>query len=272
MKSALLFSFLFTSLASAAPQIRTYHLPLPAELYRADIHVLQNSETPRAVLVLCPGQNGDGKDMISAEWLIFARTNRLGVAAISFASSKEDLMNGRGYFYPARGAGQLLSDTLKEVFGGDLPILFFGFSGGAQFAARFTDWKPERVLTWCAYTPVRCDKPTEASINPPGIVACGEDDAGYGAALGYFSQGRALGKPWSWISLAKTGHEQSLPLNEFARAYFSAILQGHASAPEWWDVDLKKRLSPEEAKANPTLACWLPSRQVAGSWLTLHQP
>ena len=51
------------------------------------------------------------------------------------------------------------------------------------------DWKPERVLAWCAYSASWWDEPQVAARNfPPGIVACGEEDASnYGTSTTLFA-------------------------------------------------------------------------------------
>jgi pimeloyl-ACP methyl ester carboxylesterase len=271
MKSLLAMAVALSIPAVTAEEARQFHLPLPRELTRADLYVLPVQD-PQAVLVLSPGMNGNGKSLITPAWTDFARRHQLALAALSFASSDEDLQNGRGYYYPARGAGQSLLDGLRKIYGHDLPILLYGMSGGAHFTARFVEWKPERVTSWCAYTAGWWDKPKVAMSNPPGIIACGDEDVRYGASLGYFLQGRALGKPWTWVSLAKTGHQSSELLDKFVRRYFAAVLEYRKKSEEWRDVDLKSLVGRQDLKSHPTLACWLPNESVATDWLKIHQP
>jgi len=266
---ALLLALTVTT-ACAAEQV--IHLSPPPGLTRADIYVTPTVARPRAVLVLCPGMNGNGRPLLTAEWIAFSRENQLGLAALSFASREEDLGEGKGYYYPVQGSGQCLVNAIRKAFGRDLPLLLYGISGGAHFTSRFVEWKPSQVVAWCAYTAGWWDQPKLSRYNPPGIVACGDEDARYGATLGYFLQGRALGKHWTWVSLAKTDHQSSPALDEFVRGYFAAILRHETATAQWLDVDLKTPITRKEIEAHPTLACWLPNQSTVQSWIKLHQP
>ena len=109
----------------------------------------------------------------------FARRNNLGVIALNYSSSAEDLLeNRKGYFYPEQGSGQALLDEIKRLYGKDLPIIIYGFSGGAQFVSRFVDWCPDRIIAWCAYSAQFWDYPKSGSkvTQARGIVACGDQD------------------------------------------------------------------------------------------------
>lgn len=256
----------------AAVHIREIHLAPPPELTRADIYVAETVSNPNAVLVLCPGMNGNGRSLLSGEWTTFARHNSLGLAALSFASSDEDLGNGRGYYYAARGSGRALLDCVSQAYGKKLPLLLYGMSGGAHFISEFEEWKPECVISWCAYTAGWWDIPRWAPFNPPGIVACGDEDPRYGASLEYFLQGRSVGKQWTWVSIARMGHQWSSALDEFVKTYFAAVLQHCKTGGEWRDVDLKTPISRADIETHPTLACWLPDSETVRAWTKIHQP
>ena len=89
--------------------------------------------------MLAPGMNTDGALFLKeAPWMDFAKRNNLGVIALNY--SEEDLyQNRKGYYRPEQGSGQALLDEIKRVYGKDLPIVLYGFSGGAQFVSRFVD-------------------------------------------------------------------------------------------------------------------------------------
>lgn len=257
---------------SAHAEIVEVRLTLPPHLDRADLYVLKPRTEFRAILVLCPGLNGNGKALVeSAKWQEFAEQNDLAICGLSFSSSLEDIEERIGYLHPGNGAGEAFVAGLRKAFGRDYPLLLFGFSGGAQFTARFAEWKPTTVLAWCAYAAGSWDKPSELKNTPPGIVACGENDPRYGAALGYFLQGRAVGRHWAWVSLADTGHQMNAKLDDFVRAFFRQAIHP-LSHPEWRDVDLKTVLTDDEVSKQPTLACWLPSHEIAQAWQKIHQP
>jgi hypothetical protein len=87
-----------------------------------------------------------------------------------------------------------------------------------------------------------------------------------------FLQGRASLKPWTWVSLAHTGHAWSTPLEDFVRSYFAAVLAHPQNKGLWMDVDTKVPVSARELDQHPTLAAWLPDENVACAWKALHQP
>lgn len=243
---------------------------------RRDVYVSKLVEHPKAVLVLCPGQNMNGRDLLEQEeWKQFARENKVALAAISFASDERAIQAGSGYFDAGKGSGERLLKSVRKTCGEDLPLLLYGFSGGAHFVNSFVNWKPGSVLAFCAYSAGWWEPPALNRKVPHGIVACGADDAErYSASQRFFSQGRAGGKAWTWLSLGNTGHQPSKPLDEFVRVYFATLLEqmNKSVAGEWRDIDTKASLTPAEAGRQPTLASWLPNAKIAEAWGLLHQP
>jgi len=257
----------------AATAIEKISLPLIPDMQRADLYVLKLTAHPAAILVLSPGYNGNGRDWITkAVWQNFARDHDLDLVGVSFASEGEVLREGRGYYYPSQGSGQLLLNGIHGKFDADVPLLLYGFSGGAHFTSGFAEWKPERVLGWCAYSADWWIKPTFNSSCPPGLVACGVEDERYGASLLYFKEGRALGKPWLWLSAPLTGHRIYQPAEDFVRDYFAAILAKTPPSGQWVDVDLKTIANRKVVTEQPSLTGWLPDANLLAEWQTVHQP
>jgi hypothetical protein len=257
---------------SQAEDIEKISLPLVPDLQRADIYILKLTPHPAAILVLSPGFNGNGEEWIrDAHWQSFAREHNLGLVGLSFASDGEKLQKGQGYYYPGQGSGQLLLDGISQAFDPDLPLLLYGFSGGAHFTSGFSLWKPERVLGWCAYSAEWWEDPRRTQSSPPGLVICGDEDERYGACLTYFKQGRALGKPWLWVSVSKDGHSIVPAIEDFIRDYFAAILT-RGDTGEWVDIDLKKSAPLETLNDQPTLVGWLPSAGLFSEWDSVHHP
>lgn len=249
--------------------IRKISLPLIPDLQRADIYVLKMMEYPSAALVLCPGCNSNGKEWVeSPEWKKFAQSQNLALVGLSFASEVDLLNRGKGYYYARQGSGQLLLDGLSQVFPENMPLIFYGVSGGAHFTARFVEWKPDHVISWCAYSAGWWDKPVALKNHPPGLIVCGEDDPRLGASLIYFKQGRVLGEPWLWVCVPKIGHSISPPAEDFVRSYFSSVLNGdRKSGPgAWVDIDLKTEIEKMAADAQPSLSGWLPDAALFAEW------
>lgn len=274
------FAFLFFLLSVVFPlkaqEVEKIVLPPAKDMTRADLYVWSPVRRPEAVLVLTPGTNGNGEGMIrQREWQDFAREHKLALIGVSFASPDAILHENRGYYYAALGSGELLLKGVRKAFGRELPIILFGFSAGAHFSSRFVEWKPERVITWCAYSAGWWDEPAEAKLTPPGIVACGEEDGRLGASLVYFKQGRALGRPWLWVELPKTGHSCPPAMTSFARDYFAAILKGRGRLDpkkdgQWVDVDRRERIS--DGSEHPTVMAWLPDTKLYDEWRNLNTP
>jgi pimeloyl-ACP methyl ester carboxylesterase len=275
MKLSLLLVMALLSSACANP-VEEFHLAPAPNMERADLYYLPSSSTLKAVLVLCPGVNRSGEELVSSPvWQKFARSNNLGLVGLSFSSPLNHIKDGLGYYYASKGSGDQLLEGIRNIYGGDPPLLLYGFSGGAQFTSRFEEYAPDHVLTWCAYSAEWWDIPLHKAQNPPGLVACGESDAvRYGASITYFKQGRAVGKPWVWISLPRTDHENSPLLDDFVRKYFSACLNGgsNLSRGVWVDVDTKLIVSEQEAQNHPSLSAWLPTQQLYDDWKTIHEP
>jgi hypothetical protein len=260
-------------IASEIP-IEKINLEPTEEISRADFYIAKPSANPVAVLVLCPGFNGNGRSLVlQPAWVAFAKEHRLGMIGLSLATEGEKVRQGEGYYYPKRGSGEMVLKVVKNNFGRELPLLLYGFSGGAHFASGFAEWRPECVLGWCAYSAAWWDGPKAASTMPPGIVACGEHDAArYGASLHYFHLGRSLGKPWVWVSLKDVGHDPSPLLDTFARSFFGALLTHKKEAGNWYDVATFLPVERQMVNEFPSLAAWLPDPTLVDAWRKVHNP
>jgi hypothetical protein len=196
MKTLVSIIFLLT-FSVFATGIENIHLVPSPNIVRTDLYYMTPIANPQAVLVLAPGVNGSGESLVrSPAWQQFASEQHLGLVGLSFSSPEKALHDGTGYYYCSKGSGDKLLEGIRKIYGKDLPLLLYGFSGGAHFTSRFEEWAPSRIIAWCADSAGWWDEPKLSAITPPGIVACGENDPRYGATLSYFKQGRAAGKPW----------------------------------------------------------------------------
>jgi len=279
LRLALFLHFSFSSFAFAADDIATLYLEPGPNMTRAELQYVKTVSNPRAVLVLCPGVNGSGEGLIRENaWREFARQNKLGLVGLSFAAPEPAIHDGTGYYYASKGSGDKLLEGIEKIYHRKLPILLYGFSGGAHFTSRFEEWMPQRVIAWCADSAAWWDIPVRSESEPPGIVACGDKDERYGASLTYFKQGRAAGKPWLWVSLANLDHATSPKLEEFVRSYFATVLNAGAenqqtgATPQIVDIDRKTVVAASEAQAIPSITGWLPSDKLFHDWCAIHEP
>ena len=234
-----------------------------------------------AVLVLAPGMNTDGAFFLKeAPWMEFAKRNNLGVIALNYSSSEEDLyQNRKGYYWPEQGSGQALLDEIKRVYGKDLPIILYGFSGGAQFVSRFVDWCPDRIIAWCAYSAQFWDYPKSGSkvTQARGIVACGDQDGmRWQPSFAFYYQGRKNNRPWIWVNISNTGHNRSAKFERFVRQFFDeelAIWRGDKKPGE----DVYSDISNSDNELlllsdQPELQCPFRSNELLESWKKIQAP
>lgn len=253
-------------------------------LHADDKFSFSNSEVTnneQAVLVLAPGMNMDGAFFLKeAPWVEFAKKNNLGVIALNYYSDEEDLYeNRRGYYWPEQGSGAALLDEIKRIYGKDLPIVIYGFSGGAQFASRFIDWAPDRVIAWCAYSAQFWDYPKEGTktTKARGIVACGDQDGmRWQPSFSFYYQGRKNNRPWIWVNISNTGHNRSAKFEKFVRQFFDeelAIWRGDKKAQE----DILSDISNSDNELlliseQPELQCPFRTEEILQAWKKIQAP
>lgn len=245
-------------------------MPTARHMQRADVWYVDPPAKPRAILVLCPGANGNGLSLIrQVAWRDFADRHNLALAGIHFESPIDLLSQCQGYYQASQGSGDLLLQAIQSICGERVPILFFGFSGGAHYITRFITWNPGQVLAWGAAGAGVLEQPSGGNL-PPGIMACGADDTRLGGALTFFKQGRAQGNPWIWVEMPKVGHSFTPEFEEFVRAYFTVQLNDPTTSGLWVDIDRLTELTADEAQRHPALSGWIPDRSIIELWLKCH--
>ena len=183
--------------------VRFIHLPLLCLIFSAALACKSEggiSETKfdtfapdgevDGVLVLVPGYNGSGKQMLDARWEAFAEKNRLVLLAPTFIAEGMENNEGRGYYYPEQGSGKVMERAIAEAgkrYGVRTEkVLMFGVSAGAHFTHRFAIWNPERVAAFVAYSAGWWSLPAGRIKNVPALIMCGEEDPRYEASYAFF--------------------------------------------------------------------------------------
>ncbi len=251
----------------ASPKMTHFELPPDAEITTQCIDCMVFGK-PRAVMVVVPGVNCDGRTFLRERcWSEYAEKNALALVGVTFKSPIDVLKSKRGYYDVTRGSGAALLKLLKLANVGELPILLFGFSGGAHFVSNFAEAYPRRVLSWCAQSAAWWDKVKALDVSRPcGIVACGGEDVRLGASLSYFKDGRAVGRRWTWIEIPKAGHARDNRFERFVQTYFSAILTDKDNLrPVWADLGNGDIIKGESVCAEANRS-WMPSRSVYALW------
>lgn len=268
--------FFFINQVWADGKIEKISLPPARGMIRADIYYfhLHNPKDLKAILILVPGLNGNGEHLLnSVHWRDFAQKYKLGLVGVSFASSLKDINENRGYYHPSKGSGNLLLAGLRKIGKGydKLPLLMYGFSGGAHFTSRFVEWYPQKIKAWVAYSAGWWDSPRIQAFNPPGIVACGSKDYRLKASRDYFWMGRELKKPWLWMELKNVEHTTVASFDNFIRKYFAAILEGKTKngAGCWVDIYNLKIVDIKYVNMYPCATGWLPAEYLYFEWKRL---
>ncbi len=235
-----------------------------------------------AVLVLAPGLNDDGSYFLKEEpWLEFAKRNKLGIIAINYKSDEDDIYGEekKGYYWPDQGSGQALLDEIKRVYGKDFKIVIYGFSAGAQFAGRFIEWTPDRIIAWCAYSAQFWDYSyMGGKTKARGIVACGDAD-GYRwqPSFAFFYKGRQDGRPWIWVSNSNTGHNRSAKLENFIREFFDfelLIYRNEIHEPHVdiiADISTKDEIPDLTLTEQPALTNVFRTKKLYETWKKIHE-
>lgn len=233
------------------------------------------------VLVLVPGYNGKGEQMLDGRWKGFAEKNALVLLAPTFLAEGDENNRGKGYYYPDQGSGEVMEKALKEVrkrTGADTDqVLFFGFSAGAHFAHRFALWKPQRVRAFVAYSAGWWSEPNMKLKAVPALILCGEADDRYAATLEFFKKGQRLGCPWVWRSYKDTGHVLTPAVRDMAEAFLEYLARGtmndrQVGMPvprDRWFGDMQSFKSvrwPERETIPEEFRIELPSKSVADVW------
>jgi hypothetical protein len=220
----------------------------------------------KAILVLCPGDNGDGSEWMKEKgWFDFAREQGWLLMGIHFTSDHELLQKDSGYYEAEGVSGRYLQESIRRAKAEGVPLFLYGLSGGAHYVSRFVNAFPKQVTGFCVYSAGWWVEPRSGL--PPGIVACGEHDGfRYGASLHYFTQGRKQNNRWSWVSLPKTKHERNLGLESLVRQFFKDLLEKSKWTPQWHDILTKKNQTLPDLSSS-----WSPSLDYSRQWLLLQE-
>lgn len=244
------------------------HVEAPATpaISRAAFDVLLPARA-KGVLVLVPGANGDGCGFLGeTNWTCFAEKRGWAVVAATFASPERLLKRNAGYYDVAAGSGDLLLSALEDTGLDALPLYLFGFSGGARFVAGFALAHPSRVAGWAAQSPSDAVA-ARGGGNPPGIVACGAEDARLGACLSWFKDLRRFGKWVTWVEVPGVAHARSPELERFVRIWFAEESARRRGRDRGVWVDLGDGLPIDGiSPCSEANRCWLPSRTVYSAW------
>jgi hypothetical protein len=252
----------------------------------------------RAVVVLVPGSNDDGRSMVEdSVWQVFATRHSLALMGCRFTDKTHDQSFIEHYADASHGSGQALLDVLV-AFGGrsqhpelaSAPFLLWGWSAGGEFNYEFVAWKPERVVAFIVnkggiyYTALA----PQSARNVPGILFIGGKDieSRTNTIVGLFAVNRRAGALWALAEEPGVAHGIGRSRG-MAAIFFEDVLTlrlgGPSSNPNdpsalrsvlektgfVGDLKAKTFQAVSDAVAPNYSKAWLPTMRVARAWQAL---
>lgn len=243
----------------------------------------------RAVAVLVPGSNGDGRGEVNdAVWQAFATKQRVALVGCQITDKPHDQGFIEDYVNVSKGTGAAFLEGLaalatmsKHPEVATAPLLMWGMSAGGQFNYEFTAWKPERVaafvvnkggIYYSALVP-------RATRDVPGILYIGGKDLAFrtNTITGLFAVNRRGGALWSLAEEPGAAHVVGKS-KEMTIAFFEDVLPmrlGDPGAPlkaidpkSGFIGDLTAKTFVPAAEAGPlnVPTNWFPTARVAKAW------
>lgn len=241
----------------------------------------------RAVLVLVPGSNGDGRPMAEdAFWQAFAAKHQLAIVACRFTDKPHEQAFLEDYVAVANGSGQALLDAVSALAKksnhpeiATAPFLMWGMSAGGQVNYEFAAWKPERVIAfvvnkggvyYSALVP-------RAARSVPALLFVGDKDLEFrvNTIQGLFAVNRRAGALWAYVVEPDTAHAVARS-RDLGAMFFEDVLAIRLSGGTLSAVpdktgfigDLKDAtFQPIGAVKPPTVpTAWLPTERIARAW------
>ena len=270
----------------AAPNGATYDESLPpgANYDKAEFRfwIPKDAGPVRAVVVLVPGSNGDGRPMADdVFWKEFAVKQRVALLACRFTDKAHDQSFIEEYVNVGRGSGQAVLDVLAKFAArashpeaANAPLLMWGMSAGGQFNFEFVGWKPERVAAFIVnkggiYYSALLPK---AAREVPGLLFVGEKDlqSRIDTITGLFAVNRRGGARWALVVEPGAAHVVGQS-KDFGAVFFEEILTlrtGAGVAGAGFVGDLKSQTYQPAADAGTpgTPNNWFASERIAKTW------
>jgi len=179
----------------------------------------KNVERVRAIVLLVPGSNGDGRvEVEDPVWQTFAIRNNLALVSCYLTDKPHEYQLIESYAYASRGSGQALLDALDAMGQssghGELakvPLLLWGMSAGGEFNYEFVAWRPDRVAAFVVnkggvyYLALL----SPDARNVPGLFFVGDKDLEFRTSIivGLFAVNRRFGALWGLVNEPNTDHD-----------------------------------------------------------------
>lgn len=246
-------------------------------------------ETVRALLVLVPGSNGDGRDQVERPvWQDLATRHRLALVGVYLTDHQHEDMFIEHYVDVRRGSGQAFLDALTrlgEESGhpevGSAPLLMWGMSAGGEFNYELAMWKPDRVLGFVVnkggiYYTAQAERQAR---RVPGLFFIGENDLAFRNDIirGIYSANRRARALWALVEEPNVGHDVARS-RDMAVLFYEALIALRLPATGGRPLALELEdgfiCDPESLRCEPAPGAperryptaWLPTEELATAW------
>jgi dienelactone hydrolase len=237
----------------------------------------------RAIVVLVPGSNGDGRPMAGDKfWQDFAVAQKVALVACRFTDKPHDQSFIEEYANVSKGSGQALldaiSDLSKQSHHPELltsQLFLWGMSAGGEFNYEFVAWKPEKVAAFIVnkggiyYTSLA----PKAARDVPGILFVGEKDLDSRTYTikGLFGVNRRAGALWALAEEPGLAHVVGKS-QELGALLFEEVLNapaGSLAGKSGFVADIHTLAIQPAATASTSnvLTSWFVSERLAKAWL-----
>jgi poly(3-hydroxybutyrate) depolymerase len=242
-----------------------------------------NVDKVRAVVVLVPGSNGDGRPMAEDKfWQDFAVAQKVALVACQFTDKPHDQSFIEEYVNVSKGSGDALltaitrfADQSRHPELLNSKLLLWGMSAGGEFNYEFVAWKPERVAAFIVnkggiyYTSLA----PKAARDVPGILFIGEKDLDSRTFTikGLFGVNRRAGALWALAEEPGLAHVVGKS-QELGALLFDEVLNapaGSLNGKSGFVADIHTLAIQPAATAstNNVLTSWFVSERLAKAWL-----
>lgn len=149
-------------------------------------------------LIIVPGTNGKGQDIVTQPFKDFAQQKGFVIIAPSFVDDDKNFDNETSYQYPAAWSGKALNKILSDFYTKQhiksKELYFFGLSAGAQFAERYSLLYPNTVTACFLFAPGGITEPKKKQKTKFVINVGNQDDPDHKkAAADFYNSAKALG-------------------------------------------------------------------------------
>jgi poly(3-hydroxybutyrate) depolymerase len=242
----------------------------------------------RAIAVLVPGSNGDGRGQVDDPvWQEFATRHKLALVGVRLTDKPHDQGFIEEYVNVSQGSGQAFLDAMTAFAAraqhpelAAAPFLLWGMSAGGEFNYEFVCWKPERVVAFVVnkgniyYTALA----SKAARSVPGILFTGGNDLEFRTSTitGLFAMNRRGGALWALAEEPSAAHvvgrSRDVAMVLFEDAMALRLTDGAALKPLseksgfLGDIKTKTFQALGEDKVPNYPTAWLPTARVAERW------